>query len=167
MSLKLLSSTYHVSFLAAPDTDHKHKFSLTHFIHFSCFSTGLTLTNKPYDSQPIKSCDVPRQSGGSTQIPSLSQTEGRRRGVDPWEVHHSQLLRDRSLAPTPTLECECSLFYVDTATLIVCDEKGSEARHDGAPGGARRHPIDVCRELQGSARRKVWDPCSAHNLLRF
>ena len=34
VSLKLLSSTCHVSFLAAPDTDHKRKFSLTHFIHF-------------------------------------------------------------------------------------------------------------------------------------
>ena len=72
VSLKQLSPTCHVSLLAAPGTDHKHKFSLTHFIHFSYFSTGLTLTNKPYDSQPIKSCDVPRQSGGSTQIPSLT-----------------------------------------------------------------------------------------------
>ena len=52
VSLKHLSSTCHVSLFAAPDTDHKHKFSLTHFIHFSCLSDGLTLTNKPYDSQP-------------------------------------------------------------------------------------------------------------------
>ena len=35
VSLKQLSSTCHVSFLAAPETDHKHNFSLTHFIHFS------------------------------------------------------------------------------------------------------------------------------------
>ena len=53
VSLKQLSSTCHVSFLAAPDTDHKHKFSLTHFIRFSYLSHGLTFTNKPYDSQPI------------------------------------------------------------------------------------------------------------------
>ena len=69
VSLKQLSSTCHVSFLAAPDAVHKHKFSLTHFIHFSYLSDGLTFTNKPYDSQPT---DVPRQSGVSTQIPSLT-----------------------------------------------------------------------------------------------
>ena len=34
----------HVSFLAAPDTDHKHKFSLTQFIHFSHLSDGLSRT---------------------------------------------------------------------------------------------------------------------------
>ena len=67
-----MSSTCRVSFLATPDTDCKHKFSLTHFIHLSYLSDGLTFTNKPYDSQPIDTCDVPRQSGGSTQIPSLT-----------------------------------------------------------------------------------------------
>ena len=46
-----MSSTCHVSFLAAPDTDHKHKFSLTHFIHFSYLSDRLT--NKPCDLRPI------------------------------------------------------------------------------------------------------------------
>ena len=66
---KQLSSTCHVSFLAAP---HKHKFSFTHFIHFSCLSDGLTFTNKPKDSQPFKPCDVPRESGRSTQIPFLT-----------------------------------------------------------------------------------------------
>ena len=33
LSLKQLSSTCHVSFLAAPDTDHKHKFSLTYLTY--------------------------------------------------------------------------------------------------------------------------------------
>ena len=32
---KQLSSTCHVSFAAAPDTDHEHKFSLTHITHLS------------------------------------------------------------------------------------------------------------------------------------
>ena len=52
--LKQLSSTCHVSFLAAPDTDHKHKFSLTHFIHFSYLSDGLTFAHKPCDSRPME-----------------------------------------------------------------------------------------------------------------
>ena len=51
--IKQLSSTCHVSFLAAPDTDDKHKVSLTHFIHFSCLSDCLTFTKKPCDSQPL------------------------------------------------------------------------------------------------------------------
>ena len=51
--LKQLSSTCHVSFLAAPATDYKHKFSVTHFIHFSYLSDDLTLTNKHCESQPI------------------------------------------------------------------------------------------------------------------
>ena len=53
VSLKQLSSTCHVSFLATPDTGHRHKFSLTHIIHFSCLSNGLSFTNKPFDSQPL------------------------------------------------------------------------------------------------------------------
>ena len=52
--LKRLSSTCHVSFFAAPDTDHQHKFSVTHFIHFSYLCDGLTFAHKPYDSRPLK-----------------------------------------------------------------------------------------------------------------
>ena len=71
-----LSSTCHVSFLAAPDTDHKHKFSPTHFIHFSCLSTVSPLQSSPMILDPYTPCDVPRQSGGSAQIPSLAGSEG-------------------------------------------------------------------------------------------
>ena len=71
VSLKQLSSTCHVSFFAARDTDHKHKFSLTHFIHFS-FPTVSLLQTSPMILDPYIPCDVPRQSGGSTQIPSLT-----------------------------------------------------------------------------------------------
>ena len=52
LSLKQMTSACHVSFFAAPDTDHKHKFSLTHFIHLSYLSDGLSFTNKPCDSRP-------------------------------------------------------------------------------------------------------------------
>ena len=48
--LKQLSSTCHVSFLAAPDTDQKHKFSHTYITYLS---EGLTFTNKPTDPRPI------------------------------------------------------------------------------------------------------------------
>ena len=53
VSLEQLSSTCHVSFFAAPDSDHQHKFSLTHFIHFSYLSGGLTFAHKYCDSRPI------------------------------------------------------------------------------------------------------------------
>ena len=69
VSLKQMSSTCHLSFLAAPDTDHKHKFSLTHFIHLSYLSDSLSFT---ISTRSILPCEVPRQSGGSTRIPSLT-----------------------------------------------------------------------------------------------
>ena len=74
VSLIQLSSTCHVLFFAAPDID-QHKLSLTHFIHFSYLSDGLTFAHKPYVPDPYIPCDVPRQSGGSTQIPSLTGYE--------------------------------------------------------------------------------------------
>ena len=65
---KLLSFTCHVSFLAALDTDHKHKFSLTHLTYLS---DSLTTHTRSLVLDPYLPCDVPRQGGGSTQIPSL------------------------------------------------------------------------------------------------
>ena len=41
-----------VSFLAAPDTDHKYKFSLTHLISFSYLSDSLTNAHKIYGPRP-------------------------------------------------------------------------------------------------------------------
>ena len=61
VSLKQVSSACHVSFLGAPDTDNKHKFSPTH---------TRSLVHDPYVP-----CEVPRQSGGSTQIPALTGYE--------------------------------------------------------------------------------------------
>ena len=61
--LKQLSSTYHVTFFAAPNTDHKHKFSLESHQH----TQDLWYTIHIY---PAKFHG--RQSGGSTQIPSLT-----------------------------------------------------------------------------------------------
>ena len=60
-----LSSTCHVSFFASPDTDHKHKPSLTYL------SDSITNTHKTLVHDPYVPCEVPRQSGGSTQIPAL------------------------------------------------------------------------------------------------
>ena len=48
---KKLSSTCHVSFLAAPV--HKHKFFLTHLTFLSFLSNSLTYTYKIYDSRTI------------------------------------------------------------------------------------------------------------------
>ena len=69
---KQLSSTCHVSFLAAPDTDHKHKFSFT---YFSYLSDDLTDTHKTFGTRCIFLCDGPRQSGGSTQISSYTNRQ--------------------------------------------------------------------------------------------
>ena len=75
---KQLSSTCHVSFFAAPDTVHKHKFSLTHLIYLTYLSDSLTNTHKIFGTRSTF-CHVPRQSGGSTQIPSLTELQ-----VRPW-----------------------------------------------------------------------------------
>ena len=78
VSRKHLSSTCHVSLLAALDTDHKHTFSLTHLIYFSYLSDSLTNTHiRSTVLDPYLPCDVPRLSGGSTQIPSLTGYEPR------------------------------------------------------------------------------------------
>ena len=69
VSLKHLSSTCRVTFLAASATDHKHKFSRTHLIYFSCLFDSLTFLDQHFP------CDVPRQSGGSKRIPSLTGYE--------------------------------------------------------------------------------------------
>ena len=43
-------------------------------------STSLTFTNKPYGPRPKKKpCDVPRENGGSTQIPFPTRDRGRGR----------------------------------------------------------------------------------------
>ena len=70
---KQLSSTCHVPFLAAPDTDHKHKFSLTHLPHLS-FRQSHQHTQDLWYTIHTYPVEVPRQSGGSTQIPSLTSS---------------------------------------------------------------------------------------------
>ena len=50
VSPKQLSSTCHVSFRTAPDTDHKHKFSLTYFTYLS---DCLTNTHKIFGTRSI------------------------------------------------------------------------------------------------------------------
>ena len=72
VSLTLLSSTCHVSFLAAPDTVHLHQFL---FLPTSpTFSTISQTHTRLLVHDEYLPCDVPRQSGGSTQIPSLTKT---------------------------------------------------------------------------------------------
>ena len=62
--------TRHVSFLAAPDTDHQHKFSRT---YLSDFTVVLSDTLEPVGSRSIF-CDDSRRSGGSSDIPSPTET---------------------------------------------------------------------------------------------
>ena len=86
---KELSSTCHVSFLAAPDTDHKHKFSLTYLTYLSLTpkSSGSrsTFTLRRFTAEwriytnPISytsDCDgVVRSRNGAKQGAELSQIE--------------------------------------------------------------------------------------------
>ena len=91
VSLKQLSSTCHVSFVAALDTDHKHKFSLTHFIHF--------LQTSPVILDPFLPCDVLADQHKSVKIKAID-TEA----IEPedLELQESSLERswDRSVSKT-------------------------------------------------------------------
>ena len=103
MSLKQLSSTCHVSFLAAPDTDHKQKFSLT---YLTCLSPTHT---RSLVHDPFAPCDVPRQSGGSTQIPSLTGYEPQpveikaidTEAIEPEDLESRRIELDRNLGTEP------------------------------------------------------------------
>ena len=53
LSPKQLSSTCHVPFLAAPDADHMHEFSLTHLIYLTYLSDSVTSTHKIYGTRSI------------------------------------------------------------------------------------------------------------------
>ena len=56
---KPVSSTCHVSFLAAPDNDHKHKLSLTHLIYFSIsFRRSSPAHTRSMVLDPYLPCDV-------------------------------------------------------------------------------------------------------------
>ena len=106
VSLKQLSSTCHVPFLAALDTGHKHKFSLTRLVHFSYLSDSLTNTQKTKGARPKKPCDVPRQSGGSTQIPSLTGCEPKTKVIEteaivPEDLEPRRIELDRNLGTDP------------------------------------------------------------------
>ena len=102
VSLKQLSSTCHVSFLAAPDTDHKHKFSLTHFAYLS---DDLPNTHtRPLVHDEYLPFDVPRQSGGSTQIPSITGYEPKlieTKAVEPEDLEPKKIELHRNLGTDP------------------------------------------------------------------
>ena len=71
---KQLSSTCHVSFLAALDTDQKHKFSPISSTS-PVFPTVSPSQTSTMNLNPYTPCDGPRQSDGSTQIPSFTGQE--------------------------------------------------------------------------------------------
>ena len=151
MSLKQLSSTCHVLFLAAPDTDHKHKFYLTHFIHFSCLSDGLSFTNKPDDYRPIYTCDVPRQSGGSTQIPSLTFSYAmalmdkiqdgttKRKGWDPNSPHACGSTTKGVDKRTKTESSNGGVFEEANVVHYAMHELGSCWNFRGSRAGVRKY----------------------------
>ena len=104
MSLKQLSSTCRVSFLAAPATDHKHKFSLTHFIHFSHLSDGLTFAQtSPVNLEKYIPCDGPRQCGGSTgsEPKTVELKDIDAKAIDPEDLEPRRIELDGNLGADP------------------------------------------------------------------
>ena len=107
--LKQVSSTCHVSFLAAPDTDHQHKFSLPISSTSPIFPTVSPLQTSPMILDPYIPCDVPRQSGGSTQIPSLTGCEPKSvefkntdaEAIEPEDLEPRRIELDRNLGTDP------------------------------------------------------------------
>ena len=103
---KQLSSTCHVSFLAATDTDHKHKFS--HRFHPLLLSFRRSHQNKQA-LDPYLPCDVSRQSAGSTQIPSLTSYEPKSveikaietEAIEPEDLEPRRIEPDRNLGTDP------------------------------------------------------------------
>ena len=93
---KQLSSKCHVCFLAAPDTDHKHKFSLTYLTFFPTISPTNT---RPWAHDPYLPCEVPRQSGGSTQIPSPTGYEPK--VIEPKAIEPRRIELDVNLGTDP------------------------------------------------------------------
>ena len=100
VSLKQLSSKCHVSFLAAPDTDHKHKFSPTSPI----FPTISPTHTRPLVHDPYLPCEFPRQSSGSTQIRSLTGYEPHlieTGAIEPEDLEPRKIEFDRNLGTDP------------------------------------------------------------------
>ena len=97
-----MSSTCHVSFLAAPDSVHLHKFL---FLPTSpVFPTISQTHTRLLVHDEYLPCDVPRQSGGSTQIPSLTGYEPNvieTEAIDPEDLEPGRIELDRNLGTDP------------------------------------------------------------------
>ena len=79
-------------------------------MYFSYLSDSLTFTHKPYGLlDPYLPCDVPRQSGGSTQIPSLAGCEPKSvetklietEAIEPEDLEPRKIALDRNLGTDP------------------------------------------------------------------
>ena len=90
---KKLSSTCHVTFLAAPHTDHNHKFSLTYLTYFSPSHPSL-LAHDPY-----LPCEDSRHSGRSTQTPFL--TSYGPKVIEPEDLEPGRIELERNLGTDP------------------------------------------------------------------
>ena len=149
-----MSSTCHVSSLAAPDTDHKHKVSFTYLSEHT-----RSLVHDPYSP-----CEVPRQSGGSTQVPSLTGYEPKAVGfkhidtdaIEPEDLEPSRIELGRNLGKDPyqiqdrflrkSLIDDMDEFgkvgadtsYLQPQMHSCCDSAESNADSDLEDGGLRQ-----------------------------
>ena len=97
-----MSSTCHVSFLAANDTDHKHKFSLT---YVTFLSDVLSLTPKSFGARSIftqrrSTAEWPDQH----QTPSLTGYEPK--VIEPDDLEPRRIELDRNLGTDPVSNAE-------------------------------------------------------------
>ena len=128
----------HVSFLAAPDTDHKHKFSLTHLIYLSYLSDSLTNTyTRSMVLNPFSPCEVPRQSGGSTRIPSLTGYEPKSvetkvietEAIEPEDLEPRKIELDRNLGTDPYQSQERFMRHFFTEGVDEFGKVGAETSY--------------------------------------
>ena len=99
---KQLSSACHVSIFAAPDTDRKHKFSLTYTSPIFPTTSPTHTRSSVHDT--YLPCEVRRQSGGSAQIPSLTGYEPKAIGteaIEPEDLEPRRIELDRNLGTDP------------------------------------------------------------------
>ena len=94
---KQLSSTCHVSFFAAPDSDHKHKFSLTHFTYLS---DNLKNTHKIFGTRSIltlRSSTAEWRINTNPIYPKAIETEA----IGPEDFEPRRIELDRNLGTDP------------------------------------------------------------------
>ena len=163
--MKQLSSTCHVSFLAASDTDHKHKFSLTHLIYLSYLSDSITNTHKNYGTRPIVTlrCSTAEWRINTNHISHSYEPRKielcRNLVTDPYQKQ-KRIIRNNYQNPITEDMDEfgkvgAESSYLQSQVLYSCDSAESTADSDLEDGG-----------LRNMLASSLWDQLHRGNLLQ-